>query len=69
MGRPSFTGCLTRAISDVPAVSTVPAAGEYAKVPGTLALASSCAALKAVPYVMAAGAGQVMVGTMGCLMV
>jgi hypothetical protein len=33
----------------VPAVSTVPAAGKYAKVPGTDAVASSCVLLSAVP--------------------
>src|SRR5919109_769211 len=44
-----------------PASSTVPAAGAYANVPGTLLVAFSCVALSAVPYVMSAGAGQVMV--------
>ena len=33
----------------VPAPSTVPAGGEYANDPGTLAVAFSCAALNAVP--------------------
>jgi hypothetical protein len=32
-----------------PALNTVPAAGLYSKVPGTLAVAFSCAALSAVP--------------------
>ena len=44
-----------------PAPSTVPAAGVKLNVPGTDDVASSCVALSAVPYVIAAGAGHVMV--------
>ena len=46
----------------LPAPRVVPAAGEYAKLPAVLAVASSCAPLNAVPYVIPAGVGQVMVG-------
>ncbi len=46
----------------LPAPSVVPAAGEYAKLPAVLAVASSCAPLSAVPYVIADGVGQVIVG-------
>src|SRR5690349_14093599 len=46
----------------VPAPSTVPAAGEYAKVPGTLAVAFNCDAPSFVPYTIAEGAGHVIVG-------
>lgn len=46
----------------VPAPSTVPAAGVYTNVPGTFAVASSCAPLSAVPKVIAAGAVQVTTG-------
>ena len=46
----------------VPGGSTVPALGEYAKVPATLADAFSCAAPSAVPLTMGAGLGQVIVG-------
>src|SRR5207245_7761369 len=42
--------------------SRVPAAGVYVNVPGTLAVAFSCAAPKAVPYTMSAGFAQVMTG-------
>jgi len=45
-----------------PAGNTVPAAGVYAKVPGTLAVAFNCVALSGVPYVIAEGAFQVIVG-------
>ena len=46
-----------------PAVDiTVPAVGLYTNVPGTLAVASNCVALSAVPTVTAAGVLQVMVG-------
>jgi len=46
-----------------PAVdSIVPAAGEYTKVPGTLAVASSCVAPRAVPTTTAAGVFQVITG-------
>ena len=48
-----------------PAVGVVPEAGEYAKLPGTLAVASSCVEPSAVPYVIAAGVGQVIVGATG----
>jgi hypothetical protein len=40
----------------------VPAAGVYAKTPGTLAVASSWLLPSALPNVMAAGADQVMTG-------
>jgi len=46
----------------LPAPGVVPAAGEYAKLPAVLAVASSCAPLSAVPYVIADGAGHVIVG-------
>ena len=46
----------------VPAVSTVPAAGEYANVPGTLAAAFSCAAPSGVPYAIDAGVGHAIEG-------
>jgi hypothetical protein len=46
----------------VPALSTVPDAGEYAKLPGVFAVASSCVELNGVPKVIAAGAGQAMTG-------
>ena len=46
----------------IPAPRTVPAAGEYANVPGVLALAFNWAPLKAVPYVMAAGVVQEILG-------
>jgi hypothetical protein len=39
-----------------PAGRTVPAAGEYANVPGTDAVAFNCAAPRAVPYVRLFGA-------------
>src|ERR671923_79857 len=44
-----------------PALSTVPAAGVYVNVPGTLLVAFSCVPLNGVPYVISAGVGQVMV--------
>jgi hypothetical protein len=43
-------------------VSTVPAAGLYAKVPATLAVAFNCVALKTVPATTDAGVAQVIVG-------
>ena len=49
----------------VPALSVVPEVGEYANDPGTLVVASSWVPLNAVPYVMAAGVAQVMVGVLG----
>jgi len=45
-----------------PAPSTVPAAGAYTKEPATLAIASSCVPLSAVPKLIAAGVAQVKVG-------
>jgi hypothetical protein len=45
-----------------PTPGTVPLAGEYAKVPATVEVAFSCVALSAVPYGMAAGVAQVIVG-------
>jgi hypothetical protein len=48
----------------VPALSTVPATGVYAKVPPTLAVALNCVPLRAVPYVMGAGVLQAIVGTL-----
>src|SRR5215210_2371549 len=42
--------------------SIVPAAGEYANVPGTFAVALNCAAPSGVPYAIAAGVGHVIVG-------
>ena len=44
-----------------PAFSTVPAAGVYAKVPGTEAVASSCAAPSGVPATMSVGLAQMTV--------
>ena len=46
----------------VPAAKTAPAAGLYMKLPGTLAVASNCVALSAVPAAMGAGVAQVIVG-------
>ena len=46
----------------VPTPKTVPAAGVYANVPVTEAVAFSCVALNAVPNVIAAGADQVIMG-------
>jgi hypothetical protein len=43
----------------------VPAAGVYVKVPGTDAMASSCAGPRGVPEVMSAGSAQVIVGVAG----
>jgi len=45
-----------------PAPSTTPTVGEYTKVPGIFAVASSCVELSAVPKVMAVGATQVIAG-------
>jgi hypothetical protein len=45
-----------------PAPRTVPAAGAYTKEPATLAVASSCVPLSAVPKLMAGGVAQVKVG-------
>ena len=45
-----------------PTAKTVPAAGVYAKVPDTEAVAFNCVALNAVPYVIAAGGAQVITG-------
>jgi len=41
-----------------PAVSTVPDAGAYAKLPAVVEEASSCVAFNAVPYVIDAGVAQ-----------
>ena len=47
----------------VPCVaSTVPSAGEYVNVPGTVAVASSCVADSDDPTVIAAGVGHVITG-------
>jgi len=47
----------------VPAVLiTVPAAGLYANVPATFAVAFNCAELKAVPAITAAGVAHVITG-------
>jgi hypothetical protein len=46
----------------VPAPKMVPAAGTYANVPGTEAVAFNCAPLNAAPYVIATGADQEIVG-------
>src|SRR3954447_15827443 len=46
----------------VPIGSTVPAAGEYTKVPGTFAVAFCCAAPSVVPNVIGAGFDHVIVG-------
>jgi hypothetical protein len=45
-----------------PAPRTVPAVGAYTKEPATLAVASSCVRLSAVPKLIAAGVAQVKVG-------
>src|SRR2546423_15702350 len=45
-----------------PLPSTVPAAGEYTNVPGTLAVALNCAGPSGVPYGMSAGGVHVRVG-------
>src|SRR5438045_774802 len=45
-----------------PLPSTVPGAGEYTNVPGTLAVALNCAGPRGVPYGMSAGAVHVMAG-------
>src|SRR4051794_17469756 len=47
---------------NVPIGSIVPAAGEYTKVPGTFAVAFSCAAPSGVPKVIGAGFDHVIVG-------
>ena len=43
----------------VPAASTVPAGGEYTNVPGTFAVASSCAEVSGAGFLIGAGCGQV----------
>jgi hypothetical protein len=53
----------------LPAFKMEPAFGEYAKVPGTLAVASSCVALKDVGYVTGAGIGQLTVLANFCAVV
>ena len=47
-----------------PVGSTVPEAGVYANVPGTLAVALSCVSLSAVAYVIAAGVDQLIDGVL-----
>ena len=51
---------ITESVCD-PDTRTVPAAGEYTNVPATLDVAFNCEALNAVPYVIPAGAAQVIV--------
>jgi hypothetical protein len=51
-----------------PAPTTVPSTGEYANVPGTEAVAFNCVPLSAVPYVIAAGVVQVIIGVAGTTM-
>ena len=46
----------------LPTGRIVPAAGVYAKVPGTLAVAFSCAELRGVPDEIGAGVAHVMTG-------
>jgi FlaA1/EpsC-like NDP-sugar epimerase len=46
----------------VPTLRTVPEAGVYTNVPGTFAVASNCAALRGVEFMIAAGADQVITG-------
>ena len=58
---------MTDSVWPAPADSTVPDAGVYTKVPGTLAalyvaVAFSCVPLRAVGYVIADGAVQLMMG-------
>src|ERR671927_206744 len=53
---------VTESVCAAPAFSTAPSAGVYTNVPGVLAVAFSCVAPSAVPYVMSAGAAQVMTG-------
>lgn len=48
---------VTESVCD-PAASTVPCAGEYANVPGTPVVAFNCAALRGVPYAIAADVGH-----------
>lgn len=62
-----FEGVKTTERVCAPASSIVPDAGVYTRVPVTFAplkldVASSCVLLSAVPYVMAAGVAQVIVG-------
>jgi hypothetical protein len=45
-----------------PGLNTVPPFGEYVNVPATVDVASSCVALSAVPYAIAAGVAHVIVG-------
>src|SRR5678815_3707638 len=53
---------VTDNVCAIPAPRMVPAAGQYANVPGTLAVAVNCVALRAVPVVMSAGFAHVMTG-------
>src|SRR3954466_12848589 len=52
---------VTDSVWFAPAFSTLLEAGEYTKLPGTLAVALSCVALRAVPYAMSAGVDHVIV--------
>jgi len=49
IGAPSVGVKVTDKVWPAPAFRTIPAAGVYANVPGTLAVALSCVALSAVP--------------------
>ena len=51
----------------VPAAGIAPAAGVYANVPCTLAVAFNCVALNAVPAVIGAGVAQVIVGVVAAI--
>src|SRR5882672_3495263 len=53
---------VTDNVCAAPALRTVPAAGVYTNVPGTLAVAFNCVAPSGVPNVIAAGALHVIVG-------
>src|SRR5580658_576350 len=46
----------------IPGGSTSPRRGEYAKVPGTDAVAFSCTRFRAVPWRMRSGSGHITVG-------
>src|SRR6185436_11445082 len=52
---------VTDSVCAAPAFRIVPASGLSTNVPGTLAVAFSCVALSAVPYVMSAGTVQLIV--------
>src|SRR5215475_2283780 len=59
---PSVGVNVTDRVCAEPAFKTVPETGEYTRVPGVLAVAFSCVAPSAVPYVMSTGVAQVMTG-------